>query len=57
MIEEHPNLAELFIQLKTLQLKDNKTPLFQDNEVKDIRLLLESCFNFLIKQASNQNVS
>ena len=57
MIEEHPNLAELFKQLKSLQLKDNTTPLFADNEVKDIRLLLESCFNFLIKQASNQNVS
>ncbi len=57
MIEEHPNLAELFTQLKTLQLKDKKAPLFPDNEVKDIRLLLESCFNFLIKQASNQNVS
>ena len=57
MIEEHPKLAELFKQLKSLQFKDNKTPLFPDNEVQDIRLLLESCFNFLIKQASNQNAS
>jgi hypothetical protein len=55
MIEEHPKLAELFKQLKSLQFKDNKAPLFPDNEVQDIRLLLESCFNFLIKQASNQN--
>ena len=57
MIEEHPKLAELFKQLKSLQFKDNKAPLFPDNEVQDIRLLLESCFNFLNKQALNQNAS
>jgi hypothetical protein len=53
MIEEHPKLAELFKQLQSLQIKDNKIPLFSDNN--DIRLLLESCFSFLINSAS-QNV-
>ena len=50
MIEEHPKLAELFKQLQSLQIKDNKIPLFSDNN--DIRLLLESCFSFLINSAS-----
>ena len=53
MIEEHPKLAELFKQLQSLQIKDNKIPLFSDNN--DIRLLLESCLSFLINSAS-QNV-
>lgn len=55
MIEEHAKLAELFNQLKSLQLKDNKTPIFLDTDNKDIRVLLESCFHYLINQAS-QNV-
>jgi hypothetical protein len=55
MIEEHTKLSELFSQLKSLQLKDNKTPIFPDTDNKDIRVLLESCFNYLINQAS-QNV-
>jgi len=52
MIEEHAKLAERFNQLKSLQLKDNKTPIFLDTDNKDIRVLLESCFNYLINQAS-----
>ena len=55
MIEEHTKLLELFSQLKSFPLKDNKTPIFPDTDNKDIRVLLESCFNYLINQAS-QNV-